>query len=280
MMSRKFLCLALVALAFCSSTHAFAAVADGDASELSSTGHVIMTMANPSAPPAATAAEPKVLLSLPRLSLDLDITGKKVPLLSVADAPCKKLCKNKCEINMEKTCLNVTLPKKVSQCPACPACSQDCKLGSKTITKKFCEKRCKPSLDLTLPALHLPKLPTTLPASANPSTPPAAVQAAAASQDAQGLAGSAISALQGLVADKLPKLDVDVACRDVCIEVPIVLPELECSESSKVVEKCTVVPEKSCKEECVCLPQKSLTLSLPKKPALSVSASVDSKIDG
>eukprot|EP00883_Tetradesmus_obliquus_P002945 jgi/Sobl393_1/13159/SZX69848.1 len=95
-----------------------------------------MTMANPSAPPTATAAEPKVLLSLPRLSLDLDITGKKVPLLSVADASCKKLCKNKCESNMEKTCLNVTLPKK------------DCKLGSKTITKKFCEKRCKPSLDL------------------------------------------------------------------------------------------------------------------------------------
>ncbi|WIA33346.1 hypothetical protein OEZ86_006483 [Tetradesmus obliquus] len=268
MMSRKVLCLALVALAFCSSAHAFAAVAEGDASELSSTGHVIMTMANPSAPPTATAAEPKVLLSLPRLSLDLGITGKKVPLLSVADAPCKKLCKNKCEINMEKTCLNVTLPKK------------DCKLGSKTITKKFCEKRCKPSLDLSLPALHLPKLPTTLPANANPSTPPAAVQAAAASQDAQGLAGSAISALQGLVADKLPKLDVDVACRDVCIEVPIVLPELECSESSKVVEKCTVVPEKSCKEECVCLPKKSLTLSLPKKPALSVSASVDSKVDG
>jgi hypothetical protein len=79
----------------------------------------------------------------------------------------------------------------------------------------------------------------------------------------------------GLLADKLPKADLDVDCRNVCVDVPIVLPELECVESTKVVEKCTVVPEKCCKEECVCLPQKSLTLNLPKKPALSVSASVD-----
>jgi hypothetical protein len=31
------------------------------------------------------------------------------------------------------------------------------------------------------------------------------------------------------------------------------------------------VPNKECKEECICLPQKSLTLALPKKPSLSVS---------
>jgi hypothetical protein len=57
-----------------------------------------------------------------------------------------------------------------------------------------------------------------------------------------------------LLADKLPKADLDEDCRNVCVDVPIVLPGLECVESSKVVEKCTVVPEKSCREECVCLP--------------------------
>jgi hypothetical protein len=158
-------------------------------------------------------------------------------------------------------------------CPPCPALPQDCKLGSKTITKQFCEKRCKPSLELQLPSFKLPKLPTTVDSNPGPSAPPAALSATAAA-DAAGSAGSsALSTLQGLIADKLPKVDVD--CMDVCVDVPIVLPEVECSESSKVVEKCTFVPEKSCKEECVCLPQKSLTLSLPKKPSLSVSASVD-----
>jgi hypothetical protein len=250
---------------------------DLPAAALSNSGPVIMHMAaNPSAPATAAAAEPQVLLSLPRLSVDLGISKQKVPLLSVADAPCKKLCKDKCEIKMEKTCINVTLPKK------------DCKLGSKTITKQFCEKRCKPSLELQLPSFKLPKLPTTVPAAnsnpstppaaANPSAPPATLQAAAdtdADANAGASAGGLLSGVVGLLSDKLPKADLDVDCRNVCVDVPIVLPELECVESSKVVEKCTVVPEKSCKEECVCLPQKSLSLSLPKKPALSVSASLD-----
>jgi hypothetical protein len=243
---------------------------DLPAGELSSSGPVIMNMAaNPSAPPtAAAAAEPQVLLSLPRVSVDRGISKQKVPLLSVAEAPCKKLCKNKCKITMEKTCINVTLPKK------------DCKLGSKTITKQFCEKRCKPSLELQLPPFKLPKLPTTVPAAnpnpstppagANPSAPPATLQTADAAADTGASAsGGLLSAAVGLLADKLPKADLDVDCRNVCVDVPIVLPELECFESTKVVEKCTVVPEKSCKEECVCLPQKSLTLNLPKKPALS-----------
>jgi hypothetical protein len=88
---------------------------DVPASQLSNNGPVIMNMAaaNPSAPPTA---EPQVLLSLPQVSVDLDITKQKVPLLSVADAPCKKLCKNKCDIKMEKSCINVTLPKKVRAC--------------------------------------------------------------------------------------------------------------------------------------------------------------------
>jgi hypothetical protein len=173
---------------------------------------------------------------------------------------------------------------------AAAVCPQDCKVGSKTITKKFCEKKCKPSLELQLPAVKLPKLPTTVPpanpnpsappAAANPSAPPAALAQADAPEDDSSSSSSALSALTGLLADKLPHADLDVACRDVCVEVPIVLPELECSESSKVVEKCTFVPEKTCKEECICLPQKSLSLNLPKKPTLSVSASIDSKVVG
>jgi hypothetical protein len=233
--------------------------------------------ANPSAPvTTAAATEPQVLLSLPRVSVDLGISKQKMPLLSVADAPCKKLCKDKCEIKLEKTCINVTLPKK------------DCKIGSKTITKQFCEKRCKPSLELQLPSFKLPKLPTTVPnpnpstpPAANPSAPPATLQAADSGVSSSSITSSTsvFSGVAGLLSDKLPKADLDVDCRNMCVDVPIVLPELECVESSKVVEKCTVVPEKSCKEECVCLPQKSLTLSLPKKPALSVSAGVD-KLDG
>jgi hypothetical protein len=182
-----------------------------------------------------------------------------------------------CDMKMEKTCINVTLPKK------------DCKIGSKTITKHFCEKRCKPSLELQLPSFKLPKLPTTAPAAnpnpstppaaANPSAPPATLQAADSSASSGSSTSNLLSSVAGLLSDKLPKADLDVDCRNVCVDIPIVLPELECVESSKVVEKCTVVPEKSCKEECVCLPQKSLTFNLPKKPALSVSASVD-KLDG
>jgi hypothetical protein len=55
------------------------------------------------------------------------------------------------------------------------------------------------------------------------------------------------------------------------VTVPFVLPEVKCTEATEKVEKCVKVPNKECKEECICLPQKSLTLALPKKPSLSVS---------
>jgi hypothetical protein len=55
------------------------------------------------------------------------------------------------------------------------------------------------------------------------------------------------------------------------VTVPFVLPEVKCTEATEKVEKCVKVPNKECKEECTCLPQKSLTLALPKKPSLSVS---------
>ncbi|KAF6264691.1 hypothetical protein COO60DRAFT_77484 [Scenedesmus sp. NREL 46B-D3] len=136
----------------------------------------------------------------------------------------------------------------------------------------------------------------------NPSAPPATLQAAAQPQPKLHLSKSAglsaagakasasvgvdasagavdvdadLSAskdgrrLQGLA--KLPKADLGVECRDVCVTVPLVVPEVKCSETTEKVEKCTNVPNKECKEECTCLPQKSLALALPKKPALSVS---------
>jgi hypothetical protein len=144
------------------------------------------------------------------------------------------------------------------RCPYCgfdnhccclyPCCSpQNCAIEKKTVTKQFCEKKCKPSLKLDLPEFKLPTLPQT--ANPNPSTPPAAVaktetqasllkfsKSAALSASAAGasakvagsvdvdasLAGAKASVdvdvsaskdgrrLQGLIAHKLPKADLDV----------------------------------------------------------------------
>jgi hypothetical protein len=120
--------------------------------------------ANPSTPPVTTAdaSSGVTVLSAPQVSVDLSIKKEKVPLLTVSDAPCKKICKDKCTITLEKHCLTVDVPKK------------DCNIEKKAITKQFCEKKCKPSLKLDLPEIKLPTLPkdTTNP---NPSTPPAAV---------------------------------------------------------------------------------------------------------
>jgi hypothetical protein len=124
---------------------------------------------------------------------------------------------------------------------------QHCAIEKKTISKQFCEKKCKPSLKLDLPEIKLPTLPQDAPANPNPSTPPAAAQAktdaqasllkfsksAALSAAGAKVAGSVavdaslsgvsvdadVSAskdgrrLQGLVAAKLamiPKADLDV----------------------------------------------------------------------
>jgi hypothetical protein len=201
----------------------------------------------------ATAAAPSsgvAVLSVPQVSVDLSIKKKQVPLLTVSDAPCKKICKDKCTITLEKQCLTVDVPKK------------HCDIEKKTITKQFCEKKCKPSLSLALPEFKLPTLPqadnanpSTPPAAVNPSAPPATLQAAAEGRRLQGL----------------PKADLDLQCHDVCVDVPFVLPELKCTETTEKVEKCTKVPNKECKEECICLPQKSLSFAVLKKPALSLS---------
>ena len=49
-----------------------------------------------------------------------------------------------------------------------------CAIEKKTISKQFCEKRCKPSLKLDLPEIKLPSLAQQNP---NPSAPPAALAA-------------------------------------------------------------------------------------------------------
>jgi hypothetical protein len=180
---------------------------------------------------------------------------------------------------------------------------QNCNIEKKTITKQFCEKKCKPTLNLDLPEFKLPTLPQAN--NANPSTPPAAVaktetqasllkfsKSAALSASAAGatakVAGSvdvdaSLSGAQASVdvdvsASKdgrrlqtLPKADLDVQCHDVCVDIPFVLPELKCTETTEKVEKCTMTPNKECKEECICLPQKSLSFALPKKPTVNLS---------
>jgi hypothetical protein len=198
----------------------------------------------------AAASSGVAVLSAPQVSVDLSIKKEKVPLLTVSDAPCKKICKQKCTITLEKQCLTVDVPKK------------HCDIEKKTITKQFCEKKCKPTLNLDLPEFKLPTLPQAN--NANPSTPPAAVNPSAPPATLQ-------AAVDGRRLQTLPKADMDLQCHDVCVDVPFVLPELKCTETTKKVEKCTKVPNKECKEECICLPQKSLSFALPKKPALSLS---------
>lgn len=297
MNSRLVLCLALVAVAF-GAAHAdkgLSASVDVNLSKGAATAAAAQAT-------AAAATSGVAVLSVPQVSADLSIKKEMVPLLTVSDAPCKKICAPKCTITLEKHCLTVDVPKK------------NCAIEKKTISKQFCEKKCKPSLKLDLPEIKLPTLPHSVPENPNPSTPPAAAQAkteaqaslfklrksaalsasaGAASGKVAGsvdvdasLSGVAVDAkvsaskdgrrLQGLIAAKLamlPKADLDVECHDVCVTVPFVMPEVKCTETTVQVEKCTKVPSKECKEECICLPQKSLSLALPKKPILNLSLS-------
>ncbi|WIA33063.1 hypothetical protein OEZ86_006219 [Tetradesmus obliquus] len=231
---------------------------------------------------AAAADSGVAVLSVPQVSVGLSLKKEKVPLLTVSDAPCKKICAPKCTITLEKHCLTVDVPKK------------HCAVEKKTVSKQFCEKKCKPSLKLDLPEIKLPSLaqqnpnPSAPPAAlaANPSAVPATLQAepkhklhlskSAALSASVGDASASVDAsasldVNGRRLQTLPKADLDMECHDVCVTIPLVLPEVKCSEATKKVEKCTKVPSKECKEECICLPQKSLSLALPKKPSLSVS---------
>jgi hypothetical protein len=77
--------------------------------------------AAPAAAAQATAAASAgvAVLSAPQVSVDLSIKKEQVPLVTMSDAPCKKICKNKCSITMEKQCLTVDVPKKVREALCC-----------------------------------------------------------------------------------------------------------------------------------------------------------------
>jgi hypothetical protein len=62
---------------------------------------------------AAAATSGVTVLSAPQVSVDLSIKKEAVPLLTVSDAPCKKICKDKCTITLENHCMTVDVPKKV-----------------------------------------------------------------------------------------------------------------------------------------------------------------------
>uniref|UniRef100_A0A383WHI0 Uncharacterized protein n=1 Tax=Tetradesmus obliquus TaxID=3088 RepID=A0A383WHI0_TETOB len=281
MAPRTLLCFALVALALCSA-HA----ADADKG-LSASGSLDLSLSKAeatavAAEATATAADSGVaVLSVPQVSVGLSVKKEKVPLLTVSDAPCKKICAPKCTITLEKHCLTVDVPKK------------HCAI-EKTVSKQFCEKKCKPSLKLDLPEIKLTSLAQQNPnpsapsaaLAANPSAVPATLQAeaqpklhlskSAALSASVGDASASVDAsasldVNGRRLQTLPKADLDVECHAVCVTVPFVMPEVKCTETTVQVEKCTKVPSKECKEECICLPQKSLSLALPKKPSLSVS---------
>jgi hypothetical protein len=154
--------------------------------------------ANPSTPPVTTAdaGSGVTVLSAPQVSVDLSIKKEKVPLLTVSDAPCKKICKDKCTITLEKHCLTVDVPKK------------DCNIEKKTITKQFCEKKCKPSLKLDLPEIKLPTLPQDT-ANPNPSAPPAAIAQAESQTPLLKLSKSA--AVSATVGDASASVDASAS---------------------------------------------------------------------
>jgi hypothetical protein len=171
------------------------------AADINASGSLAMSLskgdaaatANPSTPPitAAAADSSVTVLSAPQVSVDLSIKKEKVPLLTVSDAPCKKICRDKCTITLEKHCLTVDMPKK------------DCNIEKKTITKQFCEKKCKPSLKLDLPEIKLPTLPKDT-ANPNPSAPPAAIAQAESQTPLLKLSKSAaVSATVGDASDSV-----------------------------------------------------------------------------
>jgi hypothetical protein len=154
--------------------------------------------ANPSTPPVTTAdaSSGVTVLSAPQVSVDLSIKKEKVPLLTMSDAPCKKICKDKCTITLEKHCMTVDVPKK------------DCNIEKKTITKQFCEKKCKPSLKLDLPEIKLPTLPQNT-ANPNPSAPPAAT--AQAESQASLLKLSKSAAVSASIGDASASVDASAS---------------------------------------------------------------------
>lgn len=76
-------------------------------------------MANPSAPPTTVAAtasgESQTLL----YGAAVDVNIKKVPVVTMSDAPCKNICKDTCRIEFTQSCSTVPVVTKVSISLAC-----------------------------------------------------------------------------------------------------------------------------------------------------------------
>lgn len=180
---------------------------------------------------------------------------------------------------------------------------QECTPTKKDMVKKLCSKKCALSFETpkVLKGISEAEQP-------NPSKPPTAAAATAEAQlpsldlskslsvnlDAsKAEADVALSAdlstsgrrLQGLIAHKvlaaeavkvgaqlLKSLPVP-ACDEVCEDVHFEVPDLECHEVTHTVQSCKMVPEKVCEKECVCIPQKSVAVNLPK--VLKISSKDD-----
>lgn len=62
-------------------------------------------------------------------------------------------------------------------------------------------------------------------------------------------------------------------CEKVCEDIHFEVPDLECEKVTRQVEVCKPVPSKKCEQECVCIPQNTLAVNLPKPAALNVEVS-------
>lgn len=245
--------------------------------------------ANPSAPAVEANAGATVALAAPVL----DVKVRKVPIVTVADAPCQKVCKDQCSITLEKTCNMV------------PVTQKQCETVTKPVTKRMCSKKCS----IMTPAIEVPaESPAVVanpskPAVANPSAPveasatvgvTAGLEAKAGMSTQMSGAGVDISKsgslavsvgnrkLQGLLLPLAAKAVVAKAvgaklaaagevagslhCEDVCEDVESTVSELVCKDVTSEVEKCAYAPKRSCQQECICIPMKSVSLNIPVKP--------------
>ena len=78
---------------------------------------------NPSASTVTAAAEATTVLSVPTV----DVSIKKVPVVTVVDAPCKQVCGDKCKLDLQKVCTDVPIVTKVRTVCKQQDCSVPCR---------------------------------------------------------------------------------------------------------------------------------------------------------
>lgn len=250
---------------------------------------------NPSAPAVEANTGATVALAAPVL----DVQIKKVPIVTVSDAPCQKVCKDQCSITLEKTCSQV------------PVTEKKCETVTKPVTKRMCSKKCSimtPAVEVPAPAAAIPN-----PSMPNPSTPVDAGASATAGVQAKAdmsaqVSGAGVdinkSASLAVTAGKNRKLQTvllplaakaavakavgakiagavagvnanlvaagnvagSLQCEDVCEDVASTESEVVCQDVTTQVERCGFTPKRTCQQECVCIPMKSVSLNLPVKP--------------